>query len=229
MRKALEGSLTRLKSEHIDLYQAHNPKMSAIERDDLFALLEKFKQEGKVRATGVSMGPAIGWREEGLKALNTRRMDCAMVIHNLLEQEPGRAFIQAARKSGCSLMARVPHSSGMLEGSYTKDTKFDANDHRSHRKKVWLEQGLKKIEQLDFLTAGKGRTLAQAALSYLLAIPEMTTTLPNIYNEEQLEAFAQAGEMAPLTPEEMAKVDALFDSNYGLPIDTSNEKVAVAS
>ena len=152
-----------------------------------------------------------------------------MIIHNLLEQKPGRDFIREAKASGCSLMARVPHSSGMLEGMYNKDTKFDSTDHRSHRKKVWLEQGLQKIEQLGFLTEGKNRSLAQVALQYLLAIPEVATTLPNIYNEAQIEEFAKAGEMAPLTADEMAKVDALFDSNYGLPIDTSNEKVAVAN
>jgi aryl-alcohol dehydrogenase-like predicted oxidoreductase len=225
---ALEGSLKRLGREAIDLYQAHNPKMSAIERDDLFALLEKFKREGKVRAYGVSIGPAIGWEAEGVAALKKRKMDCMMVIHNLLEQKPGRSFIAEAKQSGCSLMARVPHSSGMLEGMYNKDTKFDSTDHRSHRKKVWLEQGLQKVEQLGFLTEGKDRSLSQVALQYLLGIPEMASTLPNIYNEAQIEEFAKAGEMAPLTAEEMKRVDALFDANYGLPEDLSAEKVALA-
>jgi aryl-alcohol dehydrogenase-like predicted oxidoreductase len=229
VRKALEGSLSRLATDRIDLYQAHNAKMSTIERDDLFELLEKFKQEGKIRAYGVSIGPAIGWEAEGVAALQKRKMDCMMVIHNLLEQNPGRHFIREAKLSGCSLMARVPHSSGMLEGMYNKDTKFDSTDHRSHRKKVWLEQGLQKIEQLTFLTENKGRTLSQVALQYLLAIPEIATTLPNIYNEAQIEEFAKAGEMAPLTADEMKKVDELFDSNYGLPVDLSTEKVAVAS
>jgi aryl-alcohol dehydrogenase-like predicted oxidoreductase len=228
VKGALEGSLSRLGRSHVDLYQAHNAKMSAIERDDLFATLEKLKQEGKIRAYGVALGPAIGWEPEGVKALQTRSIDCMMIIYNLLEQNPGRRFIQESKASGCTLLARVPHSSGMLEGMYTKDTKFDANDHRSHRKKVWLEQGLQKIEQLQFLTEGKGRTLAQVALLYILAHPELTSTLPNIYNEAQIEEFAQAAELPGLSPEEVRKVDELFDSNYGLPIDLSTEKVAVA-
>ena len=53
--------MQRLKTDRIDLYQAHNAKMTTIENDDLFALLEKVKQEGKIRAYGVSIGPAIGW------------------------------------------------------------------------------------------------------------------------------------------------------------------------
>ena len=227
VRQGLEGALERLGTDRIDLWMLHNAKMSHIEKDDTFALLEQLKQEGKIRAFGVSVGPAIGWEPEGVKAMQTRAMDCLMIIYNLLEQKPGRRFIEVARQTGCGLMARVPHSSGMLEGQYTKDTKFDATDHRSHRKKVWLEQGLQKIEQLAFLTEGRGRSLAQAALQYILAHPELTAVLPNIYNEAQLAEFTAAPATPVFTPEELAKVDALFDSNFGLPIDNSMEKVAV--
>jgi aryl-alcohol dehydrogenase-like predicted oxidoreductase len=228
VRRALEESLERLGTDHIDLWMLHNAKMSHIERDDTFALLERFKQEGKIRAYGVALGPAIGWEAEGVKAMQTRKLDCLMIIYNLLEQNPGRRFIEVAGQSGCGLMARVPHSSGMLEGRYTKDTKFAADDHRAHRKRVWLEQGLQKVEQLKFLTEGKGRTLAQAALQYILAHPELTAALPNIYNEEQLAEFAAAPSTPPLSAEELAKVDALFDNNFGLPLDSSPEKVPVA-
>ena len=227
IRQGLEGALERLGTDRIDLWMLHNAKMSSIERDDTFALLERLKKEGKIRAFGVSLGPAIGWEPEGVKAMQTRAMDCLMIIYNLLEQKPGRRFIEVAKETGCGLMARVPHSSGMLEGMYTKDTKFDPSDHRSHRKKVWLEQGLQKIEQLGFLTEGRDRSLAQAALQYILAHPELTAVLPNIYNEAQLEEFAAAPSTPAFTAEELAKVDALFDNNFGLPVDNSMEKVAV--
>ncbi len=228
IRQGLEGALERLGTDRIDLWMLHNAKMSHIERDDAFALLEKFKQEGKIRAYGVALGPAIGWEPEGVKAMQTRPIDCLMIIYNLLEQEPGRRFIEVAEQTGCGLMARVPHSSGMLEGQYTKDTKFDANDHRAHRKRVWLEQGLQKVEQLKFLTEGKGRTLAQVALQYILAHKPLTAVLPNIYHEEQLAHFAAAPSTEPLSADEIAKVDALFDSNFGLPRDMSTDRVPVS-
>jgi len=227
VRKALEGALERLGTDRIDLWMLHNAKMGAIERDDTYALLEQLKKEGKLRAYGVSLGPAIGWEPEGVKAMQTRALDALMMIYNLLEQNPGRRLIEVAGQTGCGLLARVPHSSGMLEGQYTKDTKFDASDHRAHRKRVWMEQGLQKIGQLDFLTAGRGRSLAQAALQYILAHKEVTACLPNIYDEAQLAAFAAAPDTPAFTPEELSKVDALFDSNFGLPVDTSTDKVAV--
>jgi aryl-alcohol dehydrogenase-like predicted oxidoreductase len=227
VRQGLEGALKRLGTDHIDLWMLHNAKMGAIERDDTFALLEEFKREGKVRAYGVALGPAIGWEPEGVRAMQLRSLDCLMIIYNLLEQNPGRRFIEVAAGTGCGLMARVPHSSGMLEGKYTKDTKFDAGDHRAHRKRVWLEQGLQKIAQLEFITAGRGRSLAQAAIQYILAHPELTACLPNIYDEAQLAEFAAAPGTPAFTPEELARVDALFDANFGLPVDDSMERVPV--
>ncbi len=226
---ALEQSLKRLGTDHIDLWQMHNARMSHIQMDDIFALMEKFKKEGKVRSYGVALGPAIGWEDEGVWALKNRPIDALMIIYNLLEQNPGRSFLPLADKNRVGLQVRVPHSSGMLEGKYTKDTVFPSDDHRAHRKKVWLEQGLVKIEKLKFLTEGKNRTLGQVALQYILAHPEVTTTLPNIYNEEQLLEFSSAVDTPALTAEEMKTVDGLFDSNFGLPVDMSDEKVAVTS
>jgi aryl-alcohol dehydrogenase-like predicted oxidoreductase len=71
------------------------------------------------------------------------------------------------------MMCRVPHSSGLLEGNLTPDTTFPKWDHRSHRPPEWLPEGLAKVEQLDFLTAGGARTIAQAALKFVLAEPLM--------------------------------------------------------
>jgi aryl-alcohol dehydrogenase-like predicted oxidoreductase len=138
------------------------------------------------------------------------------IIHNLLEQDPGSDFIAAAREHDCGLWARVPHSSGMLEGKYTIETTFPKNDHRSHRPRSWLIEGLKKIEQLDFLTEGREQTLGQAALKWLLAEPCMTTTLPNIYGEEQLEEFAAAPDLPDLTKDDLEKIAALYAENFGV-------------
>ena len=57
VRVALEQSLSRLQTNHIDLYQLHNPRLDALQRDDLFATLEALKREGKIRAYGPALGP----------------------------------------------------------------------------------------------------------------------------------------------------------------------------
>jgi aryl-alcohol dehydrogenase-like predicted oxidoreductase len=216
IRFALEQSLKRLRTDYIDFLQLHNTKMDTVENDRLFELMEGFKREGKTRAYGVALGPKIGWLGEGVRAMRERNIDGLQMIYNLLEQDPGRGLIEAAKGTGTSLIVRVPHSSGMLEGKYDENTTFAKNDHRRHRPKEWLLDGLKKVDQLAFLTESGERTLGQAALKFVLATPEIASTLPNIYDEEQLEEFAAAPDTPDLTPEELSRVEELYENNFGL-------------
>lgn len=216
LEAALTASLKRLNTDHIDVWQLHNCRMDALERDDVWTFLERVQREGKVRCVGVALGPAIGWRDEGVYAMRQRGVKLIHMIYNALELDPGRELIQTARDVDASLIVRVPHASGMLEGQYTEDTVFPASDHRSHRPRAWLINGLKKIEQLGFLT-DNGSTLAQAALRYLFHDPEIVAAFPNIYNREQLLEFAAAADCADVGDEQAARVVQLFDENYGLP------------
>ena len=112
-------------------------------------------------------------------------------------------------------MVRVPHSSGMLEGHYTAETVFAENDHRRHRPRSWLINGVKKVEQLRFLER-PNRTLGQAAIQWLLAEPRVMTVLPNIYDREQLREFALATQSPALTDEELLRIDELYMNNFGI-------------
>ena len=102
----------------------------------------------------------------------------------------------------------------MLEGKYTEDTVFPANDHRRHRPRSWLTNGLKKIRTLDFLTTQM--TLGQAALKWLLAEPRVVTTLPNIYDLDQLEEFPAASDKPDLSAAEIGRVAELAAHNFGV-------------
>src|SRR5262249_57132022 len=95
------------------------------------------------------------------------------------------------------------------------ETKFPPTDHRSHRPRSWLLNGVKKVEQLRFLENSE-RTLGQTALQWLLADDRVASTLPNIYDEQQLVEFAKAPEIAPLTSDEMAKIAELYSDNFGI-------------
>jgi len=226
VRRACEESLRRLNTDYIDLYQLHNPRMPAIESDELFDTLEELKSQGKVRHYGAALGPAIGWEEEGVAAMRQRSMDSLQIIHNMLEQDPGRRLLAVAAEEQVGVLVRVPHSSGLLEGKFTEETTFPPGDHRSHRPREWLIDGLKKLEQLRFLSegtsprrvaSGDGRTIGQAALQWLLATPAIASTLPNIYDAEQLEEFAAASDTPPLSEDELARIADLYEHNFRLP------------
>jgi aryl-alcohol dehydrogenase-like predicted oxidoreductase len=215
--RATDAALKRLKTDRIDLLQLHNIRMEQVYDDTLWMTLGKLKSEGKVRYYGIALGPAIGWLYEGVNCIRERDMTSLQHIYNMLEQHPGRAFHQAATEAAKDTMflIRVTHSSGMLEGKYTAETIFPPTDHRSHRPRSWLLNGIKKIDKLRFLENSE-RTLGQAALQWLLADDRVASTLPNIYNEEQLVEFAKAPESPPLTSDDMAKIDNLYAENFGI-------------
>ncbi|HVN68349.1 MAG TPA: aldo/keto reductase [Candidatus Binatia bacterium] len=217
VRRALEASLRRLQTEYVDVYQMHNARMTQIEDDALWELLESFKQEGKVRMCGVALGPAIGWLYEGVEAVRRRNVATLQIIWNALEQYPGNEQIRAAYDAGANTgyMIRVPHSSGMLEGRYTAETTFPKGDHRRHRPREWLINGIEKIAQLRFLER-PDRTLGQAAIGWLLAEPRVMTVLPNIYDREQLVEFATAPDAPALTGDELARIAELYAGNFGI-------------
>ncbi|MBA3945005.1 MAG: aldo/keto reductase [Herpetosiphonaceae bacterium] len=216
IRFSVEQSLTRLKTDHIDFWQAHNTKMDAVENDELFATLERLQEEGKILHYGVALGPKIGWLEEGIKAMQTRPIAGLQMIYNLIEQDPGRELVRVAQEQNVALVVRVPHSSGMLEGQYTAETKFAPGDHRQHRSKEWLQSGLRKLEQLDFLTSGRDITIGQAALKYVWQTPQCAVALPNIYNTAQLEEFAAASDKPDLSPADIAHVNDLYEHQFYL-------------
>jgi aryl-alcohol dehydrogenase-like predicted oxidoreductase len=225
VRKALEASLARMNTDYVDIYQIHNARLAQIEDDALWELLESLKREGKVRMYGVALGPAIGWLYEGIDSVTKRNASTLQIIWNALEQFPGDEQIRVARETGADTgyMIRVPHSSGMLEGRYTAETVFPANDHRRHRPHSWLINGVKKVEQLRFLER-PDRTLGQAAIQWLLAEPRVMSVLPNIYDRDQLVEFAGASDAPPLTAEEIARVNELYATNFGLEPEATNFK-----
>src|SRR5213075_913665 len=211
IERATDAALKLLKTDRIDLLQLHNIRMEQVYDDALRKTLEKLKSSGKVRYYGIALGPAIGWLYEGMNCIRERDITSVQHIYNMLKQHPGRAFHHAATETGKETMflIRVTHSSGMLEGKYTAETTFPPTDHRSHRPRSWLLNGVKKIEQLRFLENFE-RTLGQAALLWLLADDRVASTLPNIYNEEQLIEFAKAPDCPSLTADDLAKIAELY-------------------
>lgn len=250
LRSAVEQGLKRLKRERIDLLQLHNIRHEQVLDDKIWKTLDNLQQEGKIRHYGAAVGPAIGWLYESVDCIQRRNPIVFQHIYNLLEQYPGKqvhaatyarlpnpqatvddlpefrhGLMDIEPQLDTSFLIRVTHSSGMLEGRYTEDTVFPPEDHRSHRPRSWLINGLKKIKTLEFLTSSEsGRTLGQAALLWLLAEKTVGSCLPNIYNEEQLREFAAAPEKPALTREELERIEELNAGNFGVQGEESKYK-----
>ena len=225
MRSAVEKCLKRLDTDCIEVLQLHNIKMEHVRDPMIWDTLRDLKNEGKIKMWGAAFGPAIGWLYEAVE-LCEREPDVGTIqmIWNILEQEPGAAMIEAARTHApdCVFNVRVTHASGMLEGKYTEETVFAANDHRRHRPRSWLINGIRKIRTLDFLAAHM--TLGQAALKWLLAEPRVISVLPNIYDDEQLAEFAAASDLPELSEDDLRRVNDLALSNFGVEEEPMNYK-----
>ena len=217
MRHAVEQCLRRLDTDYIDVLQLHNVKMSHVRDPLVWETMRDLQREGKIRAWGAAFGPAIGWLYEAVELVEREPdINTIQMIWNILEQHPGTAMLEAAKvhAPNCCFNIRVTHASGMLEGKYTEDTVFPENDHRRHRPRSWLVNGVRKMRTLGFLA--ERATLGQAALQWLLAEPRVVTTLPNIYDRDQLAEFAAASDLPPLSDETMQRIAELAAVNFGV-------------
>ncbi len=216
IRFACEQSLKRLKTDYIDIYQLHNPRIDAIESDEVFDLLDTLVKEGKIRYYGSALGPDIGWFEEGEASMRERQVSSLQIIYSILEQDPARRFFPIAEEENVGLISRVPHASEVLTGRFSQPPTFDPGDHRSHRRHEWLTQALKKADQVTFLAEETGRTMAQAAIKFCLAKGAITSVLPNITNMEELEEYTSAPDTPDLMMEENERLDDLWENAFYL-------------
>jgi aryl-alcohol dehydrogenase-like predicted oxidoreductase len=224
VKMACERSLSRLNTDHIDLYQMHNPRIEALQLDDLFAALNELKFEGKILSYGAALGPALQPDRqcaEGIYCASQRKAP-VQIIFNLFEQALGRAICPVAAENNVPVFVRVPHASDMLLDRVTLDTKFAPTDHRSFRqaneemRREWQDNGVRKLEKLRFLTGATGRTMGQAAIQFLLNEPAVCSIFPNIYDEPLLEEVASASDTAPLSAWEVEQIADLYDNGFYL-------------
>ena len=118
----IDRSLRNLETETIDLIQLHCPPTDAYYHPELFGLMDDFVQQGKIKHYGVSLERV----EEALKAIEYENVKTVQIIFNIFRQRPADVFFDLAKKRNIGILARVPLSSGMLNGKKSKDSTFQA-------------------------------------------------------------------------------------------------------
>ncbi|HYY67665.1 MAG TPA: aldo/keto reductase [Nitrososphaeraceae archaeon] len=214
LQYALQQSMNRLNVDHVDVYSLHNPKMSAIQDDELFVSLDRLVKDGKIRSHGVALGPAIGWKEEGLAAMQKRNITCLQTVYNILEQDPGRTFLDLAKQNEVGLMVRVPDASGVLTGKVNEKTIFDKNDHRSTRKRDWILQAIQKVEKLKPISDSNGWNITELAIKFILSQKEISVVLPTVVDVEEIEMFAQMSDGKYLTDNQLSQISELYNNSF---------------
>lgn len=196
-----DASLGRLKRDTIDLYQCHIGNL-----EDPTVFLEAFEQliqRGKIRAYGISTNNL-----EVLRRFN-RDGGCAtcQINYSIVNQSAAADILPYCRESDIGTLIRGPLAQGVLAGKFTPSTTFDdavrVGWNAGEGRQRFLHQ-LEVVERLRFLDR-PGRTLAQAALQFVLANPAVTAAIPGAKNVAQIESNARAADGA-LSPEELARI-----------------------
>lgn len=192
IRVSLESSLRRLKREIIDVYQFHNPPQEVLATDEPFRTLDALKQEGKIRARGVSVAhPA-----DGVKLIRDKKVDALQVLFNILNQEPARELLPLAEQEGVGIIVRVPLASGLLTGKYREDHQFPPDDNRRNYLSVKrLKEVLGRVELLKAMVESSGYSLAQIALAFVRRFPGVTLPIPGAKSSDQVEQNASAADI----------------------------------
>ena len=219
IRTALDRSLDRLGMDHVELLMLHNANVDEV-TPDVLETLDELREEGTVDAVGWALGPSIGWLADGDAAVR-HEFDVLQTVFNLFEQTPGQHFIDTIREldADTSVVARVPHSSGLLNEQVTPDTELGTGDHRAHRPTEWYETGWEKVETLRFLERDGERTMGQAAVQWLLAHDEVASVTPTFRTDADIDEWAGAPDTPPLSDDEYDHVQELYTKNFGIDRD----------
>ena len=192
--------------DYIDIYQLHNPPLMMLERGAHYAVLDELKQEGKIRYYGVSVHDAY----EGTMAIATGKPDVIQVAYNFLRQDPREELFPLAQEHDIGLIIREPLANGMLTGKYTATTTFGEGDMRTEWPAEFLALQARLAEKARFLVTPE-RTLAQAALRFVLDAPAVSVVIPGMKTVAQAVENLAVSELAALTDDEHASIWALLE------------------
>ena len=202
IRRAVEASLRRLRTDHIDLYQYHEPDgLTPI--SETLAALHELVTEGKVRYIGGSNMPA--WQvveaEWTARMAGTTRLISAQNEYSLLRRDAEEELLPACAEYGIGVLPYFPLASGLLAGKVSRDRPPAAGTRLSGREVA--EHDLDRIERLTAYAQERGRTLLDVAVGGLAAQPAVASVIAGATSAEQVRANAAAGEWSP-SPADLA-------------------------
>lgn len=213
-----DRSRENLGVDTLDLVQLHCPPTEVLSRDEVYDALDTLVAEERIAAYGVSVETV----DEALTAIARENVASIQIILNVFRRKPLERVLPAAAEAGVGIIARVPLASGLLSGRYDETTTFAADDHRTFNRQgesfdvgetfagVPYEVGVAAARDVAALTP-EDATTAQLALRWIIDQPGVTTVIPGASRPEQARANAAAAGLAPLSAEQLAALERIYD------------------
>lgn len=191
--KQLDASLKALRTDYIDLYQFHSGPDAAFDNDELWTVLDKQKQAGKIRHLGTSIGSNDNLHQT--EASTKVNSEVIQVVYNRLDRVPEQRVFPSCERQDLGVLARVPLASGYLSGKYKPGAVFDNTDVRHRHDPEATRRKLEEVEQIRRDEVPEGVDMAQWALAWCLRHPAVTAVIPGCKNPAQVESNASAAKL----------------------------------
>jgi aryl-alcohol dehydrogenase-like predicted oxidoreductase len=212
VRQAAEASLKRLNTDHIDLYQLHQPDPDTPIADTLAALAELVR-EGKVREIGCSNFTADQLREaEQAVAAGAPRFVSVQNEYSLLHREPEQGVLQECERAGLALLPYFPLASGLLTGKYRRGQPLPTGtriERGGRYDKLLTERNFDIVEGLVQFAEARGHTLLELAFSWLARQPVVASVIAGATSAAQVQQNAAAVNWQ-LTEADMAEIHSIL-------------------
>jgi aryl-alcohol dehydrogenase-like predicted oxidoreductase len=183
LRAALEGSLRRLRTDYLDLFQLHSPPLEVVERGEWLPVLQELKRQGKVRYFGI----AVDDIEAGLAALRYPEVSSVQFTLNLLEPGGASALFPRAKERGVGGIARECLANGLLVKP-TSEISFSTYCSSPAQE----EQRAQQLAELQREVVASGRPLLERALAYPPSVPGVSVALLGARSIDQLRPLLAA-------------------------------------
>ncbi len=209
IRKAIDGSLQRLRTDYVDLYQYHTPD-NVTPFEETFGALDELVREGKARYVGHSNLEAA--RVEEVDALAREhgwvRPVSAQNQYSLLRREAEEELLPVCERLGLGVLPYFPLASGLLTGKYRRGQPQPDGTRLAGREDVFTDEKWDRIEALESFGRERGLSLLQVAIGGLAAQPAVASVIAGATKPEQVRANAVAGDWEP-TADDLAALNVL--------------------
>lgn len=209
--KSCDESLKRLKRDYIDFYQLHSAKLNHLEDGQCIEAMEELKSKGKIRYWGISLNTFNPYPEAEF-LLGRNLADGFQVAFNIINQRSLK-LIEAASQKGYGIIARIPLQFGLLTGKFTKETRFNKDDHRSFRlKPEFLSELLDALEDVWKISEKYNVDKVTFALSFIMNHKGVSTVIPGIRTPEQ--AVKNTQPLINISEEDLETLHQLFTQKF---------------
>ncbi|MEI7607523.1 MAG: aldo/keto reductase [Rhodospirillaceae bacterium] len=198
LERSLQGSLKRLDTDFVDLFQIHGASMDVLRGDPgIVTCLERLRAAGAIRSFGLSANSPA----HAVAAIDEFGFEVVQVNFSMLDIRAIECgLFDLARKGDVGVITRTPLAFGFLTGTIAEDTEFPLEDHR-HRFNGpqlarWSRQSRRVLEIVN--EREERYTNAQAALRFCLSSPEVSVVIPGILTPAEAEENIASSDLGPL-------------------------------